>query len=71
MTGEPRESLAVLDSNWFVAARQALVAGALDELVLVANDRAYRLSRRSHWQFWRGRRGWMENLARPPRNPKA
>ena len=71
MTGASRESLAMLDSGWFAAARHALASGDLSELVLVANDRCFRLGRRSHWRLWRRRRGWLENLARRTETPKA
>jgi hypothetical protein len=71
MTGESYESLASLDSNWFLAARHALGSGALAQLTIVANDRCFRLERRSHWKLWRARRRWLGNLARSARNPKA
>jgi hypothetical protein len=64
LTGEPAESLHALDSNWFGAARAMLAGGALSEVTVVANDRAFHVTPHSHWQFWRPRRGWLENLAR-------
>jgi hypothetical protein len=65
LTGNPHESLAELDPNWFAAARHALADGALSQLEIVANDRCFRITRAARWQFWRARRGWLENLARP------
>jgi len=65
LTGYPHESLAELDPNWFAAARHALADGALSQLEIVANDRRFRITRRARWRFWRARRGWLENLARP------
>jgi hypothetical protein len=66
VTGDPREALAELDSNWFAAARHALASGALSQLEIVANDRCFHITPRAHWRFWRPRRGWLANLARPP-----
>lgn len=65
VTGHPHESLMELDPNWFAAARHALADGALSQLEIVANDRCFRLTPRARWKFWRARRGWLENLARP------
>ena len=71
MTGTGDHSLAALDSSWFAAARHALANGVLSELVLVANDRCFRISARAHWRFWRRRRSWFENLGSSIRIPKA
>lgn len=71
LTGHPQESLPALDAHWFSAARDALADGAVSELVLVANDRCFRVSSRSHWRFWRRHRSWFANLGFPIRNPKA
>lgn len=65
LTGRAHESLASLDVNWFAAARQALDRGALSQLEIVANDRCFRISRRSRWRLWRARSPWLEILARP------
>lgn len=64
MSGADSESLPVLDRSWFGAARAMLASGALSELVLIANDRAFRVTARSHWRFWQPRRAWLENIAR-------
>lgn len=65
VTGRSEEALAELDSNWFAAARHALASGELSLLEIIANDRCFRITPRAHWRFWRPRRAWLENLARP------
>jgi hypothetical protein len=64
LTGHAQESLAAMDANWFEAARQALRRGELSVLDIVANDRCFRITPRSHWRFWRRRESWLETLAR-------
>jgi hypothetical protein len=71
MSGGPQDSLANLDSNSLAAARHALESGALSTLDIVVNDRHFRITPRAHWKFWRRRRGWLENLARPAFKPQA
>jgi hypothetical protein len=71
LTGHAAESLPELETYWFGAARSMLASGALDVLTLVANDRAFRVTPRSRWRFWRPRRGWLANLARDAKGPKA
>jgi hypothetical protein len=63
LTGHPHETLASIDANWFAAARQAIDRGELAILEIVANDRCFRITRRSQWRLWRRRRGWLETLA--------
>jgi hypothetical protein len=70
VTGHPRETLAQLDTHWFAAARHALASGTLSLLEIVANDRCFRITPRARWRFWRPRRGWLENLARPAGRPQ-
>jgi len=65
MSGEPRDSLDNLDANTLAAARHALEAGALTAVDIVVNDRRFHITSRARWKFWRHRRGWLENLARP------
>jgi hypothetical protein len=71
MSGEPQESLASLDENWFLPARTALAAGVLTSLDVIANDCCFRIAGRAGWRFWRRRRGWLENLARGAQPTKA
>ena len=71
LTGEPQESLAALDADWFAAARHALESGALTRLDIVVNDRCFRITPRARWKFWRRQRGWLANLARRQEVPKA
>ena len=70
VTGRAHETLAQLDSQWFAAARHALARGALSSLEIVANDRCFRVAPLARWRFWRPRRGWFENLARPAGKPQ-
>jgi len=71
VSGHPQESLSALDAAWFAAARQALEQGTLSTLDIVVNDHRFRITPRARWKFWRRRRGWLENLAAPPRSAKA
>jgi hypothetical protein len=71
MSGTPQESLPSLDEHWFVPAREALTAGALTSLDVVANDTRFRITSRMSWRFWRPRRSWFENLARRPQERRA
>jgi hypothetical protein len=64
MSGAESESLPALEGNWFAPARAGLASGALAQLDLVANDRWFRLTRRSSWRFWRRPRPWLEVLGR-------
>jgi hypothetical protein len=59
------ESLARLDAQWFGPAREALRGGALDEVVIVANDRHFTIRRRDAWRWWRRAHHWMDLLRRP------
>jgi hypothetical protein len=70
VTGSAHENLAQLDLHWFAAARHALASGALSMLEIVANDRCFRITPRARWRFWRARRGWLANLARPVEKPQ-
>src|SRR5262245_27496978 len=65
LTGDAQEGLAEVDSHWFDPARQALARGEFPLLEIVANDRCFRITPRSRLRFWRAKRGWLENLARP------
>ncbi|MBS0580999.1 MAG: hypothetical protein JSR36_17210 [Proteobacteria bacterium] len=56
------EALAQLDVRYLQPALAALRAGHLEALRLIANDRSFRLGRRSRWQFWRRGRPGMEGL---------
>ena len=62
LTGGAQETLEALDANWFRPARIALMAGAIGEFELVANDRRFRIGVRSHYKFWRRRRSWLARL---------
>jgi hypothetical protein len=71
MSGAPQESLPSLDEHWFVPAREALAAGTLSSLDVVANDTCFRITSRMSWRFWRPRRSWFENVARRPEARRA
>ncbi len=71
MCGAPQESLPALDENWFVPAREALSAGGLSSLDIVANDIRFNITSRMSWRFWRPRRSWLENVARRPQAARA
>jgi hypothetical protein len=62
LTGGPHERLTAIEESWFAPAREALVAGALHELELVANDRVFRISPRARWRFWRRPAPWLTRL---------
>ncbi len=62
MNGAVDESLSALDANWFAPTRAALVAGLLDSLDLVANDRWFRIAARPGWRFWRRKVSWLAQL---------
>jgi len=70
VTGYPHEAMVELDTHWFAAVRHALARGSLSLLEIVANDRCFRITPHSRWRFWRSRRGWLENLARPGNSPQ-
>lgn len=57
------DTLASLDPQWFMPARDALDRGRLAELTVIANDRVFRIGRRARWKFWRRRRHWLDLLA--------
>ena len=71
MSGAPWESLPSLDEHWFVPVREALAAGALSSLDVVANDTRFRITSRMSWRFWRPRRSWFENVVRRPQARRA
>ncbi|HUR59950.1 MAG TPA: hypothetical protein VM029_19670 [Opitutaceae bacterium] len=71
MSGSRPESLAELELNWFAPARDALSAGKLESLRLVANDRLFEIAPRAGLRFWRRRRGWLESLGRAARMTEA
>jgi hypothetical protein len=55
-------ALAQLDLRYLQPALAALRAGSLHSLRLIANDRSFRLGRRSRWKFWRRSRSALEGL---------
>ena len=57
------EALADLDRRAVAPALAALRRGEVDGLVLLANDRRWRLRPADRWRLWRGRRAALEALA--------
>jgi len=64
MTGRAHETLSSLETHWFASARDALRAGELPELELLANDRRFRIGARARFRFWRARRSWLAQLGK-------
>ncbi len=62
LTGAQAEALPALEVDWFAPARAALLAGALGEIELVANDRVFRISAGARWRFWRRQSDWLARL---------
>ncbi len=56
-------ALAELDRRWVAPAVQALGAGTLERLWLLANDRVWCLRARDRWRRWRRGRAGLEALA--------
>ena len=56
-------ALADLDRRAVAPALAALRSGEADRLVLLANDRCWRLRPADRWRWWRGRRAVLEALA--------
>jgi hypothetical protein len=71
MSGPSAESLATLEAAWFSPVREALRAGRLESLDLIANDRWFQVAARPAWRIWRKRSSWLAQLGRRASEAKA
>ena len=62
LSGGASENLPALETRWFEPAGAALLAGALDAIDIVANDRRFVTERAARMRFWRRRRHWLARL---------
>jgi hypothetical protein len=60
----PSQSLALVDARWFGPARAALTRGTLDRIDILANERAFHVTRQHRFAFWRPRRPWIATIGR-------